>query len=198
MWIPCRRGESTLPEILGREEVERILTAPTNAKHRALLMTTYSAGLRVSEVVGLSVSDIDSQRMVIRVRQGKGNKDRYTILSERLLAELRSYWKRERPPSYLFPGTDIERPMSRSAAQQIYQHAKKGAGITKKGGIHSLRHAFATHLLEAGVDLRTIGVMLGHSSMRSTVRYLRVTVERIASVRSPLDLLNLSGTRPLE
>lgn len=198
LWIPPRKRESRLPEILSREEVERILCAPTNPKHRALLMTTYGAGLRVSEVVELCVRDIESDRMVIRVRNAKGNKDRYTILSKRLLAELRTYWKREQPPTYLFPGTDIERPMSRSAAQQIYRHAKKRAGIEKKGGIHSLRHAFATHLLEAGVDLRTIGVMLGHSSIRSTVRYLRVSVKHIASVKSPLDLLHLPGTRALE
>ena len=198
MWIPPRKREIKLPEILSRQEVERILCAPTNAKHRTLLLTTYGAGLRVSEVVSLCVRDIESDRMVIRVRSAKGNKDRYTILSERLLAELRAYWKRERPQVYLFPGTDIERPMSRSAAQRIYGHAKKSAGVGKKGGIHSLRHAFATHLLEAGVDLCTIGAMLGHSSIRSTARYLRVSVKHIATVESPLDLLKLPGTRPLE
>jgi len=197
LWIPRRRGQSTLPEILSRGEVERLLCAPTNPKHRALLMTTYSAGLRMSEVIRLCVSDIDSKRMVIRVRHGKGNKDRYTILSVRLLAELRSYWKRERPPIYLFPGREKQRPMSHGAVRLIYQRAKEKAGITKNGGIHSLRHAFATHLLEAGADLPTIRAMLGHSSLRSTMRYLRVSLTHIAAVKSPLDLLDLPGTRPL-
>lgn len=196
-WIPRRRGQSTLPEILSRAEVERLLCAPPNPKHRALLMTIYSAGLRASEVVRLCVSDIDSERMVIRVQHAKGNKDRYTILSPRLLTELRSYWKRERTRPYLFPGRDPRKPMDRSGARQIYQHAKTKAGITKRGGVHSLRHAFATHLLEAGADLPTIRAMLGHSSLRSTMRYLRVSTEHIAAVKSPLDLLDLPGTRPL-
>jgi integrase/recombinase XerD len=198
LWIPPRRTESKLPEILSREEVERILCTPTNPKHRVLLMTTYAAGLRVSEVVALCVQDIDSDRKVIRVRCGKGKKDRYTILSERLLVELRNYWRIDRPSSYLFPSKDLKRPMRRSSVQKIYRKARKKAGITKRGGIHSLRHAFATHLLEAGVDLRTIGVMLGHSSIRSTMRYLQVSSKHMSSVKSPLDLLDLPGKRPLQ
>lgn len=194
LWIPPRKRESKLPEILSREEVGRIVCAPANPKHRALLMTTYGAGLRANEVVNLCVEDIGSDRMVIRVRAGKGKKDRYTILSERLLGELREYWKRERPPVYLFPGSDPEKPMERSTVQTIYRKAKRRAGIRKRGGIHSLRHAFATHLLESGVDLRTIGVMLGHSSIRSTMRYLRVSSKHMSSVKSPLDLLDLPGT----
>jgi len=198
LWIPPRKTESKLPEILSREEVEHLLCVLTNPKHRVLLMTTYAAGLRVSEVVALCVQDIDSDRKVIRVRRGKGRKDRYTILSKRLLIELRKYWKIERPPVCLFPGRDLNKPMSRSSVQAIYRRAKKKAGITKRGGIHSLRHAFATHLLESGVDLRTIGVMLGHSSIRSTMRYLRVSCKHMSSVKSPLDLLDLPGKRPLQ
>jgi integrase/recombinase XerD len=189
LWIPPRKMESRLPEILSGREVEKIVTTPANLKHRVLLMTTYAGGLRVGEVVSLRVRDIDSQRMAIRINQGKGRKDRYTILSERLLLELRAYWKQDRPPTYLFPGKDPEKPIKRSTAEDIYADARKAAGIDKKGGIHSLRHAFATHLLEAGVDLRTIQVLLGHGSLRSTMRYLQVTSKHMGAVRSPLDLL---------
>ena len=195
LWIPPRKTESKLPEILSREEVERLLSTPTNPKHRALLMSPYSVGLRVSEVVGLCVNDIESDRMVIHVRDGKGRKDRYTILSERLLVELRNYWRIDRPSTYLFPGQDLERPMSRDSAQLIYYKAKNKSGIRKRGCIHSLRHAFATHLLESGVDLRTIQVMMGHKSIRSTMRYLQVTSKHIGAVQSPLDLLDLPDGR---
>jgi site-specific recombinase XerD len=198
LWIPPRKGESKLPEILSREEVERLLSVPMNPKHRALLMTTYGGGLRASEVVHLQVKDLDSQRMVIRVNQGKGRKDRCTILSKRLLTVLRTYWQIDAPPVYLFPGKDGQNPLSRDSALLIYYIAKKKAGITKQGGIHSLRHAFATHLLEAGVDLRTIQVMLGHKAIRSTMRYLQVTSKHIGAVRSPLDLLTSPNGRPLK
>jgi len=191
LWIPPRKRESRLPEILSREEVERILCAPKNPKHRALLMTTYGGGLRVSEAVNLQIRDIDSERMLIRVRQGKGRQDRYTILSERLVRELRDYWKIERPPVYLFPGEDLQGHLSIDSAQRVYYRAKMESGIKKDGGIHSLRHAFATHLLEAGVDLRTIQVMMGHNSIQSTMRYLQVTSKRVGGLRSPLDLLEL-------
>lgn len=197
VWIPPRKVKSMLPQILSVEEVEVIVTAPGNPKHRALLMTTYGGGLRVGEVVKLKIHDIDSQRMLIRVEQGKGNKDRYTVLSEKLLGELREYWKIQRPPLWLFPGQDPGCPMSRYTAGKIYREAKEKAGVTKQGGIHSLRHAFATHLLEAGVDLRTIQVLLGHTSIRSSMRYLQVTSKRVGSVRSPLDLLALPGSGTL-
>lgn len=197
VWIPPRKVESQLPDILSREEVERLLTVPTNPKHRALLMTTYGGGLRVNEVVHLQAEDIDSQRMVIRIKQGKGRKDRYTILSDRLLTELRRYWRIGKPPVYLFPGKDGQNPLNRDSARVIYRKAKTKAGITKQGGIHSLRHAFATHLLEAGVDLRTIQVMMGHTSIGSTMRYLQVTCKRVGAVRSPLDLLPSPDGRPL-
>ncbi|OGF64386.1 MAG: hypothetical protein A2Y62_00830 [Candidatus Fischerbacteria bacterium RBG_13_37_8] len=198
LWIPPRKVESKLPEILSKEEVERILSALENPKHRTLLMTTYAGGLRVSEVVNLQVKDIDSQRMTIRVKQGKGRKDRYTILSRKLLVQLRDYWKIQRPPVYLFPGTKLNEPLCRQSALLIYHKAKSKAGITKEGGIHSLRHAFATHMLEAGVDLRTIQLMMGHSSIRSTMRYLHVTSKHMGTIISPLDLLDLPDGRLLQ
>lgn len=198
LWIPPRKVESKLPEILSKEEVGRILNALENPKHRTLLMTTYAGGLRISEVVNLQVKDIDSQRMTIRVKQGKGRKDRYTILSRKLLIQLRDYWKIYRQPVYLFPGMDFNQPLSRQSAFLIYHKAKRKAGITKEGGFHSLRHAFATHMLEAGVDLRTIQLMMGHSSIRSTMRYLHVTSKHMGTISSPLDLLDLPDGRLLQ
>ena len=158
-----------------------------NFKHRVLLMTTYSGGFRVSEVVRLRVSDIDSERMLIRVRQGKGNKDRYTLLSERLLEELRVYWQRYRPVNWLFTGWGQDRPLSIGAAQKIYLRAKRSAGIKKEGGIHTLRHCFATHLLESGTDPRSIQVLMGHTHIGTTLRYVQVTDKKIDSIKSPLD-----------
>jgi len=140
MWIPRRRVPQRLPEVLSVEEVRRLLAAATNPKHRALLMTVYSAGLRMSEALRLRLSDIDSSRMVIRIHRGKGDKDRYTILSQALLRELRAYWKLERPPEWLFPGRAATRPLNRKSAREAFARAKKQAGITKKGSIHTLRH----------------------------------------------------------
>jgi site-specific recombinase XerD len=187
---PCKKVHK-LPEILSTEELESILAATSNQKHRTLLMTTYAAGLRLSEVVHLKLTDIDSKRMMIRVRQGKGSKDRYTILSKRLLEELRIYWKGYRPSEWLFSGKNPEQPMPTSTAAAIYYNAKDKAGIRKGKGIHTLRHCFATHMLEAGVDLRTIQVLMGHSSIMTTVVYLKVTRKHLSSTQSPLDLLNI-------
>lgn len=187
--LPRCKREQKLPEILSTDEVERLLTSPRNPKHRALLMTTYAAGLRVGEVVRLQLTDINSARMVIIVRQGKGYKDRYTLLSRRLLDELRAYWKLQRPRLWLFPGQDPKRPLNRGTASRIYHNAKRDAGIKRSGGIHTLRHCFATHLLESGVDPRTLQILLGHRSLKTTVRYLQVTRDHALSVRSPLDLL---------
>jgi len=187
--IPTAKTPATQPEILSRQEVARLVHAVTNRKHRALLMTTYAAGLRVSEVVKLKVADLDSERMAIRVAEGKGRKDRYTLLSERLLAELRSYWRVYRPPVWLFPGRGGQHPLGRSTAHHIYQVAKDRAGIRKGGGIHSLRHAFATPLLEAGIDLPTIQSLLGHNSIRTTSRYLHIVHGGGAQQRAALDLL---------
>jgi site-specific recombinase XerD len=178
---PIKRG-SRLPEILSKEELARVLVAPTNPKHRALLMTTYAAGLRVGEVTSLKVTDIQSDRMMIRVQQGKGSRDRYTLCSGRLLAELRAYWKIKRPPVYLFPGWNIEKPMTVRMGQMIYAKAVREAGIAR-------RHCFATHLLEAGADVRTIQLLMGHRSILSTMRYLQVTRKNLDGTRSPLDLL---------
>jgi site-specific recombinase XerD len=190
--IPARKKDNRLPEILSTEELERLFTALSNQKHRALLMTTYAAGLRVSEVVSLKVGDIDSKRMMIRVQQGKGRKDRYTVLSQRLLKELRTYWRVYRPSVWLFfSGKEYIRPLSISSAQRVYNYAKEKAGIQKGKGIHTLRHCFATHLLEAGVDLRTIQTLMGHCSILTTMVYLQVTRKHLSCVQSPLDLIEV-------
>lgn len=189
--MPPYKKVNKLPEVLSTEEVECLLGAARNLKHRTLLMTTYAAGLRVHEVVNLKLTDIDSKRMMIRVRQGKGNRDRYTILSKRLLEELRIYWKGYRPSEWLFSGRKPEQPMPISTAAAIYYNLKDKAGITKGKGIHTLRHCFATHMLEAGVDIRTIQVLMGHTSIMTTAVYLKVTRKQISSTQSPLDLLNI-------
>jgi site-specific recombinase XerD len=155
-------------------------------------MTTYGGGLRVSEVVRLRVSDIDAQRDMIRVEQGKGRKDRYTLLGPRLLAELRHYWQVYRPaPPWLFPQRRKAAPMDPTTAQKLYYAAKRRAGITKGGGIHVLRHAFATHLLEAGTDLPTLQQLLGHDSVTTTMRYVHVAQKRVSAQGSLLDSLAL-------
>lgn len=150
-------------------------------------MTVYGAGLRVSEVVKLKPFHIESSRKMIRVEEGKGKKDRYTILPGRLLEELRIYWKLCRPKEWLFPGNHSYRPLSSGAAQRVFYDAAKKAGFSKCGGIHTLRHCFATHLLEGNYDIYTIKKFLGHSSIVTTMRYLHITEERIRSVKSPLD-----------
>ncbi len=190
--LPRRKTPRWLPEILSAEELQVLFVGTRNQKHRTLLMTTYGGGLRVSEVIRLQVIDVDSDRMMIRVASGKGNKDRFTILSQRLLTELRAYWKAYRPSLWLFSGTDPKQPMADSTARAIFHQAKDRAGIRKRGGIHMLRHSFATHLLEAGVDLRTIQLLLGHASIISTMRYLQVTRKTLGATQSPLDLLDLS------
>jgi len=188
-YLPCAKAPSKLPEILSHEELVRLFTVTTNRKHRALLMATYAAGLRASEVTQLRVTDIDSARKCIRVDQGKGHKDRYVPLAPRLLTQLREYWRETRPPHWLFPGPWIDRHMSREGASYIYAKAREKAGITKGGGIHSLRHCFATHLLEAGTELVVIQRLLGHTSIRSTFRYLHLAQERTSATTSPLELL---------
>lgn len=193
--IPQIKRETRLPEILGSEQLERLFAAPRNPKHRVLLMTAYGGGLRVSELVHLKVTDIHSDRMMIRVEQGKGKKDRYTLLSKRLLGELRSYWEIKRPPVWLFPGIHLHKPGCARMAQKAYAKAVAKAGITRKGGIHTLRHCFATHLLEAGEDIRTIQLLMGHSSILTTVRYLQVTSKTLQGTQSPLDLLAVPSGR---
>jgi integrase/recombinase XerD len=190
LFIPPRKRSWQLPEVLGQKEVERLLLAAVKHRDRCLLMTAYATGLRVSELVRLKVDAIDSERMMVRVEQGKGRKDRYTILSPRLLSELRSYWKEHRSPTYLFPNGK-KGPISINYAQRIYNLAKQKAGIHKGKGIHTLRHCFATHLLEAGVDLKTIQTLLGHNSMGSTERYLQIRRHKLTTTANPLDLLRL-------
>lgn len=189
--LPPRKSEKRLPEILSAEEVSRLFAAANNLKHRVLLQTAYSAGLRVSELVHLKITDIDSNRMMIRVEQGKGNKDRYTLLSPRVLLQLRNYWREYHPSSWLFPGRNPDLPLDRSSASLVFNVAKEKADIHKVGGIHSLRHAFATHLLEAKVDVRTIQVLMGHRSISTTMRYLQVTRQTLGTTTNPLDLLTI-------
>jgi integrase/recombinase XerD len=193
--IPRPRQPQKLPQILAREEVARLIELTANPKHRAMLMTTYGAGLRVSELCHLKVSDIDSARMTIRVEQGKGAKDRYTLLSARLLRELRRYWVGQRPRHWLFCATcDVAQPISTTTAQKIFYAAKRRAAITKDCGIHGLRHAFATHLLEAGVDIHTIQRLMGHGHISSTLRYFHLAHKHLAATTSPLELLERPDT----
>ena len=190
LFIPPRKKTTKLPVVLSREEIERLFSCAHPSRNRVLLMTTYAAGLRVSETVNLKVSDIDSNRMTIRVEQAKGAKDRYSILSVSLLEELRSYWKLYKPPLWLFPAKrDLNRQMDITTAQKIYYAAKEKAGITRGHGIHTLRHCFATHLLEAGIDLRTIQSLMGHSSITTTMLYLQIRSQMLDSKQSRLDLL---------
>jgi integrase/recombinase XerD len=191
--LPARRNPRRLPEIFSAGELEALFAAADNQQHRALLMTTYAGGFRVSEVVHLRPSDIDSQRMMIRIVCGKRARDRYTLLSPRLLDELRAYYRAYRPTGpWLFPARNRERCFSDDKARTVFNQAKAQAGIRKGGSIHVLRHCFATHLLEAGVDLRTIQVLLGHSSITSTAWYLHLTRKTLDRTHSPLDLLDLS------
>ncbi|MBP7048166.1 MAG: site-specific integrase [Thauera sp.] len=190
--IPYARTPQRQPEILSREELARLFEAAANLRTRTLLMMAYAAGLRVSEVCALRVADIDSapDRMCIRVVAGKGGKDRYTLLSPSLLEALRVYWRICKPRHWLFPRTtDAARPFDVSSAQRAYYRARDRAGITKTGGIHTLRHAFATHVLEAGVDLATLAKLLGHGHLSTTQRYLHLARPGSIPHDSPLDLL---------
>ena len=164
-----------------------------NPKHRALLLTTYAAGLRVSEVTRLTFRDIESDRMLIRVEQGKGRKDRSTLLADRLLAELRAYWRIDRPRPWFLPGHDLCTPMSISAARRIYSRAKKSAHIPHGKGIHTLRHCCATHLLDAGTDIATIQALMGHRWIGTTMMYVRISRRHLENVRSPVDLIPLGA-----
>jgi len=192
--IPRAKPPMRLPEILSREEVHRILGVVVNPKHHALLATAYAAGLRVSELVHLRVRDLDAARMTIRVEQGKGAKDRYTLLSACLLDELRGYWRQQRPRPWLFPGERPDRPIDITGVQRVYAMAKLRAGVMKRGGIHGLRHAFATHLLEAGVDVHTIQRLMGHRSITTTTRYWHLTPVALTTHAARLDLLHVPAS----
>ena len=169
--IPLPKKPFKLPMILSREEVAHFLDSIASLKHRTILMTAYAAGLRISEVTHLKITDIDSQRMMIRVEQGKSRKDRYVMLSPQLLEILRTYWKSTRPTEWLFPGDIPGRPISKDAVEQACQKAHRVSGIKKPITPHSLRHGFATHLLESGTDVRRIQLLMGHRSLATTARY---------------------------
>src|SRR5215831_2915689 len=194
--IPMPRRLDSLPTVLARDEVERLLKAVPELKLRTALITIYSAGLRISEAIALTVRDIDSARMVICVRQGKGRKDRYTVLSKQLLGILRDYWQHSRPLHWLFPGRNPSRPVTKRALQLACRRAAAAAGLSKPVTVHTLRHSFATHLLEQGVDIRVIQDLLGHRHIKSTAGYARVAVDLIRQVQSPLEHLNLAATAP--
>ena len=194
--IPLARKSDPLPAVLSQEEVARFLNAIPNLKHRTVFTTIYAAGLRVSEAVSLAITDIDSGRMVIRIRQGKGSKDRYVMLSEQLLTILRAYWKHARPRHWLFPGPDPTKPVTTRSLQRICRAAADRAGLEKNVTVHTLRHSFATHLLEQGVDIRIIQDLLGHRHINATARYARVAINTIRQVQSPLESLNLDNLPP--
>jgi len=187
--IPAPKKPQKLPIVLSPEEVLHFLGSVGSTMHRAILTTCYAAGLRISEAVRLKPAHIDSQRMVIRVEQGKGQKDRYVMLSPKLLETLRSYWRAVRPKGWLFEGDVPGQPINRSSVELACQKARRISGIRKPVTPHSLRHGFAVHLLESGADVRTIQLLLGHRSLATTARYLRIATSKVCSTSSPLDLL---------
>jgi integrase/recombinase XerD len=185
--IPFPKQAKRLPVVLSTDEVASFFAALVDVKHRAILMTAYAAGLRLSEVIGLRVDDVDSKRMVIRIRQAKGRRDRYVMLSPRLLAFLREYWKLERPTDWLFPGDVPGNPITGKAVHKICVRAAENAGLGKHVTVHTLRHSFATHLLEAGTDIRTIQILLGHRKLETTAIYTHVSPTAVEATQSPLD-----------
>jgi len=188
--IPFPRQPKKLPVVLSQDEVIRLFDAVRSLKQRAILMTAYASGLRLAEVTHLQVSDIDSQRMVIRVRQGKGQKDRYVMLSRKLLAVLRLYWRAERPTTWLFPSKGKQdQPINHSVVQRACHQAGIDAGLRKPVTVRALRHSFATHLLEAGTNIRIIQTLLGHSHVSTTQRYTYVSNKTVRATESPLELL---------
>ncbi|WML34333.1 site-specific tyrosine recombinase/integron integrase [Clostridium sp. OS1-26] len=188
--IPRPKKENKLPKVLSFEEVKKILGALNNEKHKTILFLVYSAGLRVGEVVRLRSEDIDSKRMLIHVVQGKGKKDRYTLLSEIALNQLRKYYRIFKPEKWLFPGQNKEEFLTERTVERIFEKACFLANINKKASVHTLRHSFATHLLEGGTDLRFIQELLGHSSSKTTEIYTHVTKKNLSNIQSPLDKLS--------
>jgi site-specific recombinase XerD len=195
--LPRMKKPVLRPRVYSVQELERLFGCPAlNRKHRALFMSTYAAGLRVSEVCQLRIADLLSDRHQIHVVQGKGKKDRYTLLSPRLLLELQSYWRLYRPKDWLFPSRVYpDRHITQTAVQRAFTEAVERVGLPERGGIHSLRHSFATHLLEAGVDPLTLQRLLGHSQLSTTTTYLHVRQERLEQVSSALDLIDFSRAR---
>ncbi len=183
--IPAPKKPEKLPVVLSPEEVLQFLGSVQSPKHRTILTTCYAAGLRISEAIRLKVTDIDSQRMVIRVEQGKGQKDRYVMLSPKLLQSLRNWWRVNKPKEWLFPGDRVGGYITKDAVEQACQKAHRGCGISKPITPHCLRHAFAVHLLESGTDVRTIQLLLGHRSLATTARYLRIATTKVCSTLLP-------------
>ncbi|OGW44940.1 MAG: hypothetical protein A2X57_10180 [Nitrospirae bacterium GWD2_57_8] len=187
--IPYPKSIRTLPQVLTKNDIRKIFDAAVSIKQKAMLMVTYSSGLRIGETARLKITDIDSARMLLRVEQSKGNKDRFTLLSKTALETLREYWKACRPKDWLFPSdTRPEEHVPIDTIRAAFKRAKSVAGIRKPASCHTLRHSFATHLLESGVDLHTIQLLLGHSDIRNTTVYLHVSKKNIARIVSPLDL----------
>jgi len=193
--FPLSKEPKKLPDILSTAEVASLIKATINIKHRAMLVLAYGAGLRSSEVAKLKIEDIDSKRMQIHIRNGKGGKDRYVVLSPVMLKVLRNYWCKSRSKvqsCWVFPDQSANKPITSTTVGAVFKKAKECAGIiNKRGGVHSLRHAFATHSLEAGEDLYTIKQLLGHSCIESTARYLRMTNNKMKSIKSPIEALNI-------
>jgi integrase/recombinase XerD len=187
--IPTPKKPKKLPIVPSPEEVLQFLGSVWNIKHRTILTTCYAAGLRVSEAICLKVTDIDSKRMVIRVEQGKGRTDRYVMLSPKLLQILRDWWRVHRPQGWLFPGDKVGSHIGKCTIDEACQKARRRCRIPKPITPHSLRHAFAVHLLESGTDVRTIQLLLGHCSLATTATYLRIANTKVCSTKSPLDLL---------
>jgi len=185
--IQYPKSRRKLPVVLDLSEVEALFSVTENLKHKAILMITYSSGLRISEATRLKITDIDSKRMMVRIQQGKGGKDRYSILSHAALECLRQYWRKYHPKDWLFEGQKKDKHISISSIHQIFHAAKKRAGITKPASVHTLRHSFATHLVEAGTSLHHVQLLLGHRSPNTTTVYLHVSRLNLAQVTSPLD-----------
>lgn len=201
--VPRMKRNTRRAEVYARTELEAILTAPPQPRDRAFLMTVYAGGLRLSEAIALKTTDLDRARMQLRVRLGKGGKERVLPLSPRLLQELHHYWlaQRAKPRAgydcpWLFLGTIANQPINKATGQNIYYRAVEKSGVRRKGGIHVLRHSFATHCIESGLELTLVQRLLGHSSLLTTARYLHVTAVRLGQVRSPLDLIEFSALTP--
>jgi integrase/recombinase XerD len=184
-----RARDRRLPTVLTSAELTALFAATRAPKYRALFLTCYASGLRINEACHLQPADIDSRQMLIRVRHAKGGRERLTLLSPRLLQELRQYWVLAKPRGWLFPGATPDEPLSTDAARQAFAQAARAAGLTQRCTPHTLRHCFATHLLDAGVDLVVRQALLGHRSLKSTTRYTHITTRRLREVTSPLDLL---------
>lgn len=187
--FPRPKKERKLPNVLAKEDISKILSAVKNEKHKAILYLIYSAGLRVGEVVRLQIGDIDSKRMLIKVRQGKGRKDRYTLLSETALNQIKKYYMLYKPDIWLFPGGKDVSFITERSVQKIFENACINANVKTEATVHTLRHSFATHLLEAGTDLRYIQELLGHNSSKTTEIYTHVSEKKLSNIKSPLDNL---------